>query len=366
MKRLLRSLRSRVAVRLVSIVATVAGLGWLMLALAGFFTRKVPLVDSSPQRVPIPHTRVGEVRLVQQPRSETAVGSVRPVHEAAVASKLLARVAEVRVTAGQAVRQGDLLVQLDDENLRTRVKQAEAALAAAQATLERAVSEHTRAQTLLEKNAVARAEFDQAVAAKKTAEAELQRARQALEEANITLEYAAVRAPLSGIVIEKRISVGDTATPGQVLLTLYEPNRMQLVTTVRESLALRLKVGDQVRARLDVLDHDCLATVSEVVPQAESASRSFTVKVTGPCPPGIYSGMFGRISIPLEDEPVLIVPAAAIVRVGQLELADVIQHGVVQRRAVRVGRQGDAGYEVLTGLRAGDQVVLHSAGEVKP
>jgi RND family efflux transporter MFP subunit len=165
---------------------------------------------------------------------------------------------------------------------------------------------------------------------------------------------------MSGIIIDKRIEPGDTASPGQVLVTLYEPNRMQMVVTVRESLALRLNIGDEIPARLDALQHECLATVSEIVPQAEAASRSFTVKVTGPCPPGAYSGMFGRISIPLDDEEVLVAPASAVFRVGQLDLVEVVKDGRTSRRTVQLGRQIDDRYEVLSGLAAGEKVVLRA------
>jgi multidrug efflux pump subunit AcrA (membrane-fusion protein) len=73
--------------------------------------------------------------------------------------------------------------------------------------------------------------------------------------------------------------------------------------------------------------------------------------------------MFGRISIPLAEEEVLVVPAAAIVRVGQLELVEVVEEGTVSRRTVQLGRAIKDGYEVLAGLRAGDKVVLHQHGE---
>ena len=124
--------------------------------------------------------------------------------------------------------------------------------------------------------------------------------------------YATVRAPLSGRVIDKKVNAGDTVSPGQMLVTMYDPSHMQMVACVRESLALRLKIGEQVPARLDTLGYDCHSTVSEIVPEAQAESRSFHVKVTVPCPPNVYSGMFGRILIPLEDEDLLIVPAAAV------------------------------------------------------
>jgi RND family efflux transporter MFP subunit len=285
------------------------------------------------------------------------------VHEAAVAAKLLARVTEGHVKAGQTVNQGDVLVRLDDADLRARLKQMESVHEASQAVLERATADHERARKLVAGQAISQAEFDQAVAAFKTAQADLRRAQQAVEEAKVLLEFATIRSPLTGVVIDKKVEPGDTASPGQTLVSLYEPNRMQMVAAVRESLALRLKVGDQLPARLDALDHDCLATVSEIVPQAEVTSRSFTVKVTGPCPPGVYSGMFGRLSIPMDDEEVVVVPATAVLRVGQLELVDVVRDGAASRRAVQLGRDLDGGYEVLAGLTTGERVVLHSSRE---
>ena len=347
-----------------AIGAVVIGLTLSMLVLAGVFKAKVSPVRFPPSiKSSVSNQARGEVRVVRRPRVETAVGTVRAVHEASVASKLLARVVEVSITAGQAVSQGDVLVRLDDADLQARVKQMESANLAAQAVLERAKLERDRAEKLIDKNAISREEFDQSVATFKTAHAEVERTAQAVQEAKVLLEFATIRSPLTGVIIDKRVEPGDTASPGQVLVSLYEPNRMQMIATVRESLALRLNVGDQIPARLDALKHDCLATISEIVPQAEATSRSFTVKVTGPCPPGVYSGMFGRISIPLDEEEVLVVPTSAIIHVGQLDLVDVVQNGVVSRRSVQLGRTSDEGDEVLAGLRAGEKVVLRHSGK---
>jgi hypothetical protein len=102
----------------------------------------------------------------------------------------------------------------------------------------------------------------------------------------------------------------------------------------------------------------CVGTISEIVPEAQAASRAFQVKVTGPCPPGIYSGMFGRIVIPLDEEEVLVLPRRAVRIVGQLELVDVAQDGRAERRSIRTGRVLDDDVEVLSGLREGEQVVV--------
>ena len=121
------------------------------------------------------------------------------------------------------------------------------------------------------------------------------------------------------------------------------------------------------------------------MPEAHSASRSFQVKVTGPCPGGVYSGMFGRILIPLKETPVLAIPPQAVRRVGQLELVTVLANGKPVQRAIRTGRtlvlRGGAAHdcedlgtlhegdeeavEVLSGLRAGERVVLPAAADAQ-
>lgn len=357
----------RFTMLLVIAVAMLAGLTLLMLVLAGVFKPKVgngQAVDAR-SRVVAGET-LQEVRLIRRPRTETAVGSVEPVHEAAVASKLLARVVEVKAAAGKPVNEGDVLVRLDDAELKARVEQADSAVRAAESRRDRAQADYARAEKLVQNRVVTQAEFDQIVSESKMAEADLRRSQQAADEARVLLGYATIPAPLTGVVVDKRVEVGDTVSPGQVLVTLYEPNRMQLVATVRETLAERLQVGSEIRARLDALGHDCPATIREIVPQAEAASRSFTVKVAGPCPPGIYSGMFGRIFIPLADEEVLIVPPDAVSHVGQLSLVEVAEGREIYRRNVQIGRKLPEGMEVLSGLRAGEKVVVppkHSTQE---
>lgn len=339
------------------------GLTLILLLLAGVFTPKVPTQIPGTTGTTSTNLLFAEVRLVRRSRHEAAVGTVRAVHEAAVASKLLARVTEVRVKAGQSVAAGEVLVRLDDSDLQPRLKQAEAAVAAAKVAREKADKDYERGQELMPSGGISKEDFDHRDKARRSTEAEFERAENMLREAQVLLEYATIRSPITGIVVDKRVEAGDTASPGQVLLTLYNPRRMQMVVTVPESLALRLKVGQKVAGRLEALGEECQATVSEIVPEAQAASRSFTVKVTGPCPPGVYTGMFGRIFIPLEDEQVVVVPAAAVARVGQLDMVRVLEEDRLRRRLIQIGRRLGDDFEVLSGLRPGEKVVVEPLKE---
>jgi multidrug efflux pump subunit AcrA (membrane-fusion protein) len=117
-----------------------------------------------------------------------------------------------------------------------------------------------------------------------------------------------------------------------------------------------LQVGQPIEVQVENFNKQGTGTISEIVPEAESSSRSFQVKVTGPCPEGIYSGMFGRILIPLDDVQVLVIPRLAVQSVGQLDLVKVAVNGAFSRRAVRVGRTIGEDVEVLSGLREGEYV----------
>ncbi|MEZ6124472.1 MAG: efflux RND transporter periplasmic adaptor subunit [Planctomycetaceae bacterium] len=330
----------------------------MLLVLAGVFHPKVPNSTAADSSTSADGRSTAVARIIQQPRYETATGSVRPVHESAVASKLLAKVTELDVVAGQAVTENQVLARLDDNELQARVKQGEAAQANAQAQLDKATQDFGRIQQLKQKGVAAQAEFDAASTALKGAQAALEQAKQGVREAQVMLDYATVRSPMSGIIIDKRVEVGDTVAPGQVMLTLFDPTHMQLVASVRESLALKLKTGQKLPTRLDALDLDCEATISELVPEADIATRSFTVKVTGPCPPGAYSGMFGRLLLPQGDEDILVIPEAAVQRVGQLTMVDVVSDGRLSRRNVRIGRSIDSDVEVLAGLSRDEVVAL--------
>lgn len=351
----------RVSARLsVAGVLAAFGLGvvLLMLWLVGAFNPKIAAGERPPTAGrPVGSGRIIDVATRTLPLEETAVGTIQPVHRVEVASRLLARVLEVNAAAGQRVARGDVLVRLEETDLRARRSQAESAVAQAQAAFDQARIEESRMRAAFESNAVAGVLLDRAVNALKEAEANLARSKQSLTEAQTVMDYATIRSPIDGAVVDKRVNTGDTVTPGQVVVAVLDPTRMQMVASVRESLSRFLVVGGTVSVRVDALPHACAGTVSEIVPEAESASRTFQVKVTGPCPDGVHAGMFGRLTIPVGEETVLLIPRSAVRTVGQVDCVDVARDGRRVRRAVRLGRTIDGQVEVLSGLVADEKIV---------
>ena len=175
-----------------------------------------------------------------------------------------------------------------------------------------------------------------------------------MNEVQATLDWATIRSPIDGTVVDKKVDVGDMVTPGQMLATLYDPTRMQLVASVHESLTHRLQVGQDVSVRIEGLDKQCRGTVSEIVPEAQSASRTFQVKVTGPCPPA------STRACSADPDPVAgrAGPGRATPRGAEGRPTRVGAGGARRPsggRAIRTGRTLGEDVEVLSGLPKGNR-----------
>ena len=279
------------------------------------------------------------------PLTESVVGTVRPKLEATVSAKIAGRILEVLVVPGQQVQAGDRLALIEAGEL-------EAARNRAQAALEQANRELERQKQLLAANATARSAFDAAEAAQRMAAA-------SLVEIQTTLEHAVVTAPFAGTISRKLADTGDLAIPGRGIVQLEDPKLLRLETPVPESLAGKLKLGQPIPVTLDALGGTTLdGTIGEMAPSADAASRTFMVRLDLPAVEGLRAGLFGRAQFPLGKIEAVLIPAAALRRVGQMETVFQIIDGKASLRLVRTVPAGPEKLRVLSGLEAGARLVL--------
>jgi membrane fusion protein (multidrug efflux system) len=352
--------RLRIIEGLAVLVVIALAVAWL----SGWFETKIPpgTVEQAGAQVAPQGTAV--VERIAEPAVEWASGTVESAKSTTVASRIVARIEQVHVSAGDEVAEGDILVELDARDLTARVQQARDALKAAEARLELARSELARSAELLKRGVTTSARHDQVVSAERVAEADVNRARQALKEAEAALSYAAIRAPVAGRVVDRLAEPGDTVTPGVPILRLYDPSALRVEAPVRESLAVNLSVGDVLKIEMTSLGETLSGPIEEIVPYAEPGARTLLVKVGLPSGPRAFAGMFARIGVPAGERVRLVVPAPAIRRIGQLEFAYVAEEGRVAQRMVTTGESlsGDR-IEVLSGLAEGERVVNPATGE---
>jgi RND family efflux transporter MFP subunit len=264
------------------------------------------------------------------------------------------------VRAGSEVARDDLLVKLDARDLDARVREGEEALRGARAQLELARAEAKRFEKLHGEGVATRQRVDQVRSELRVAEAEEERLAQSLAEARTASSFTEIRSPVAGRVVDRLAEPGDTAVPGRTLLRIYDPSALRVEVPVRETLAVRLDVGDALRVEVPAVETQVEGVVDEIVPFAEPGARTLLVKVRLPPRPGLFAGMFARVAIPADARTRLVVPEASIERVGQLEFATVlVEDGTATRRLVTTGRRlSPERVEVLSGLAEGERVLV--------
>jgi RND family efflux transporter MFP subunit len=302
---------------------------------------------------------------VEKLRSEdtaTAVGSVQPKKRAEIASQLLATVLDVRVRPGDRVKPGELLVTLDDRELSAQQREATASLAAAEADLVTRRADYERGKRARASGVLSEDEYARVEGALRVADAQVTRSKEAIARLAVQLTHTRITAPGSGLVADRFVDPGDTATPGKPLLIVYDPADLEFHANVPETLAPAVVVGQPLPVRIDAAGVSATGTVREVVPQAQQASRSVLVKIALPQAPSarpLLPGMFGRVEIPVGSTDRLWVPKAAVRQIGQLDLVEVANlDGTLTRRFVRLGSEANGKIEVLSGMAAGERVAL--------
>lgn len=311
----------------------------------------------------IPDRALGAVLKQRIPLRRTIIGSIQSRDPVEAASRIAARVREITVRAGDRVTRGRIMATLDGSQLAAQVAQARGGLAAAQAELSRAAADHKRFSALFARGSVTARENDNAEAAFLSATGKVARARAAVEAARAELGYATVRSPVNGVVVERLAEPGDMAMPGRPLIRLYSEDALRVELDVPEELARKIEVGTPLNVSIGATGATYETTVTEIVPAADPASRSFLIRASLPSGQGLRPGMFARATLTTGSEDILTMPRAAVEQVGQLETVRVYNHGRIEMRMVSLGRGVGDRVEVLAGLQSGDRVILGRAGE---
>ncbi len=326
---------------------------------------------------PLETMRNVPVLAIQQtnvPDLAESVGTVRAAQTSDLSSQMMGNIVEIRVREGDSVQRGQVLVLIDDGQPRSAVDRATAAgnaaqqqLAAAESDLALAESTLQRYQALYERKSVSPQEFDEikarrqaALARRDMALAEQAQSKAALAQAHTSLDYSRIRAPFDGVVISKKADAGSLASPGMPILTVEDVRRYRLEVTVNESDLRFVRIGQPVSVVMDALaDGDTKGRVSEIVPAADVATRSFLVKIDLPADKRLRSGLFGRAEFSRGDRTSLLIPRTAVVERGQLQGVFVLdQNKVANLRYVTLGKPSGDNVEILAGLQSGERLVV--------
>ena len=236
------------------------------------------------------------------------------------------------------------------EEARAHRERTDKLLASQSATAEAAEQAHAR-------HAAAQSGLSQAESGVSAARAQLAQAAAALEQAEIALARTRIAAPFAGVVSERNVEPGEIVAPGRTLLVLVDPAQLRAVAIAREELAGARKPGDRLEVEVPAAGVTLTGLVEEIVPRVDERARALELRIALDAPANCLPGMYARVRLARPERELVLVPRAALARVGQLATLRVRDSGGWVRRYVSVGaQQADGRIEVLTGLSGGESI----------
>ncbi|MCK8137010.1 efflux RND transporter periplasmic adaptor subunit [Pseudoalteromonas sp. 2CM28B] len=290
--------------------------------------------------------------------TEQVPGSVIAKQNTQISSHVMAQVEQLKVRAGDKVAKGDLLIMLKQDDFKAALAQSSANINAVQASLTQAKKQLARMIDLNAQGLVSVSELDDAKAKFENLTANLAVAKQQQTQAQVSLNYTRITAPISGVVVERLTEPGDTATPGKPLITLYNPLQLQLEFNVREQQAVKLRVGDSLNVALPSLDITTPATVSEIVPVADNAARSLLIRLEADAQLGLMPGLYAQLQLPIKSTQGVLIDPRWVHEFGQLNMVYVLENETLVKRFVRLGSIINNQQHVIAGLKEGDVLAV--------
>ena len=324
----------------------------------------------------------------------TASGYAVPQRKSALASKVTGRLVWLGVEEGSRVKKGEVVARLESQDVEAGKTQAAANLETARFNLENARAELAdaslnlnRSKELVDKNFIARGEYDtsvarhkKAVAAVNAAESVIRANEAALESAGIQLEYTLIRAPFDAVVLTKNADIGDIVTPFSAsveskaaVVTIADMDSLQVQADVSESSLGQVKIGQPCEIQLDALPNKRLrGAVHMIVPTGDRSKAAVMVKIRFvDWDHRILPEMSAKVSFlskpvsKMDQVPRTAVNQKALVARGEGKAVFLVKGDRAEETSVRTGAQIGDMVEVLIGLKAGDQVVLEPPPKLK-
>jgi membrane fusion protein, multidrug efflux system len=388
-------------------IATIRGktVGWMLLVLTtSLMSCAGPKEENRTRRPVLDGVKTIAVSAASTPEFYEAVGTVRSKTTTVISARTTGHVTRVLVSEGDRIRVGQVLVEIDSRDAAVQIRHAEAGESEAQASLMVLAQEITAAEsgraaaeanrklaastleryrTLHERRSVSDQEFDEVQAKLSAATSEVERATAMVESAKakrnqvlarieqaaaekdgaeLSMDYSHVVSPVSGVVIARSVETGIIASPGVPLLSIEDDTAYRLEAQVPDSMIRTIRKGDAVHIELDVANRaGSQGRIAEIVPAADSSTRSTIVKIDLPANASattLRSGIFGRAFFAAGERSVISVPREFVVTRGQLTSIYVLDGKIIRQRLIRIGKALGDRVEVLSGLENGDLLVV--------
>lgn len=291
-------------------------------------------------------------------------GVVQPVQQSTISAQAAGRLVSLAVKPGDRVKAGQLLATINDSETQAGVQSSQAQVAQAQAQLRNAQANFDRTRDLLAKGFISSAAMDSSDAQLKSAQAGRDQASAGARQAGLSQGFTRVTAPFEGWVLQTQAEVGDLAMPGTPLLTLYAPTPLRAVVQMPVSRSNLITPKSEIEVQVPAADGGQMwvsPTRTSRMPSADPVSQTIEWRLELPATASttLMPGQQIRVRFAAGEKQRLVIPAAAVLRRGELTAVYVAGASGFVLKAVRLGADhGEQGFEVLAGLQEKDQVAL--------
>ena len=308
------------------------------------------------------------VKQVNVAESLTYTGTIEAINKGTASAQTSGRVVQTLVDVGDLVNKDDVILKLRDTQQRANYDSAVAGVNSANAKYISAEKEYIRVINILTKGLVSQSAADNALAQREGAKAAFDVAKASLQNAQEQLEYTRVKAPYSGIVLERHVEVGETVNSGSPLYTGMSLEQLRVLVNVPQ------KDIDNIRrnksAKIELPDGNFITISGEALTffaYADPQTSSFKIRVNLPEGlHGLYPGMYLKTSFKVGDKTSIVISNSSLIRRGEVTAVYVIDENRLTFRQVRVGRKIEVDMiEVLSGLSEGEKVITSAVAAIE-
>jgi RND family efflux transporter MFP subunit len=332
--------------------------GLVVLSFAAWGILRSP-TDSAGQKgkqtKPNPLVVTQKVELAEISNTMELTGSVEATRVARLASPAEGPVCNCNLREGDPVKEGERVLSIG------RKKATEALLLSAKQDVKTEKEELARIEQLVESGAIPKDQLD-------LARTKFQRATAQREKVKETSDDYEVMAPWDGIISKVMVSDGNYVVPRTVMVEIFDPKSLVVRSAVPEAQSQGLRLGMEVAVKLDAYNGKTFrGKVSRIYPELDRRMRTRTAEVEVVDAVDLVPGMFARLNLTLKSEKdTIAVPSEAVIVTPKgLRVAYVVEDGKAQQRKITTGIEGGGKIQILSGIKAGDQIVVAGNEKLK-
>lgn len=272
------------------------------------------------------------------------IGTIISNEEVEIRSEISGKITKIYFKEGDKVKQGELLLKINDDELQAR-------LHSAQSRQKLAEQQEERQRQLVEKNLVSQVDYDKYVNELDVIKAEVQLLRAQLDKTEI-------RTPFDGIIGLRYVSEGSYLSPTTLITTFQDINTVKIDFTFPEKYSREIKSGNKITFNVQGTSRKFTGTVYAISPKVDPNTRTLRVRAICPNHDGyLLPGRFANVEVLLKEKEALAVPSYAVIPEMKKHKIFIYSYGKAEERTIEIGTRTEEHVEVVNGLKSGDTLI---------